>query len=239
MWSLAENRATWSDRCGHVVVYPESPWLGVRASVEPHGGGWLRGEFTTWRVSPPCVPDIYIRGDDLIASYPQSRSDELTAQLQWSARKWSDASLGIDLLVSVQTALLDSNPQFVVGATLPPATWYHWQTENEASTRLTPSAALWTHPTTCAAVIVARFAVGPSWFLMIHPEDLPAEHRFARSDSAPWITPVWATLFTERLEKGVIRRARVRSGWTPPADEALVIRERFDELLQQPLPLTT
>jgi hypothetical protein len=71
---------------------------------------------------------------------------------------------------------------------------------------------------------------------VVHPSDFVSAE--VHSDAArPWLVDV--RLFPERLEKGVIRRARI-CGWFLPAENdletAVELAKRF---VDEPLPLTT
>jgi hypothetical protein len=80
-----------------------------------------------------------------------------------------------------------------------------------------------------------RVDAGVSYFQMVHPDDFFAtDYRSKR-----YREQLTTTLFPERLEKGVIRRARV-CGWFLPAENDLAVAvELARQFIDEPLPLTT
>ena len=69
------------------------------------------------------VSEVYGRGRDLVASYGQTSGRPLAVQIYWRsvdiAARLPDCQ-AVDLQVSVQTSLLDSNPELATTSTLPP-----------------------------------------------------------------------------------------------------------------------
>jgi len=57
------------------------------------------------------IQDRYVRGSDLVVTYAASETNPVNPQIYWRALQVDDvAGAGVELIVSVQTSLLDSNP---------------------------------------------------------------------------------------------------------------------------------
>ncbi len=158
--------------------------------------------------------DCYVRGGDLVATYHETHTRKRRGQVYWRIVKLGTATEqhAIELVASVQTSLLDSDPTVEIRSTL----------EADEALQLTDPFELvaeslpLSSPTRCGfqpACFIFRLRGGAlSYIEMVHPLD------FVESDLTPLPDGVlrWTTrLFQGRLEKGVILRSRLRASIIP------------------------
>ena len=158
--------------------------------------------------------DAYVRGRDLVALYDESQPDHLRTQAYWRVLSASDLSASctpesvitaFDLILSVNTNLLDSDPQVTVQSTV-------------------PSKGLVSHldvgsAREASAVLVRLADENLNYLEIVHPTDAC---RSWIDESGPAHTQINHLLFQRRLEKGVILRARIRA--------AIVVSEEAEKL---------
>ena len=202
-------------------------------------------------VCPPPKPhvdwnlaDHYIRGSDLIATYQESSSRKLRAQIYWHADRpvANQLPFGIEAIVSAQTSAYGVCPEFRVESQIRATEiWRLIDAATEKFERVDPTLALsdgaefGTSPT--------LFVVRPpdtkwSYAEMIHPADFAsARISFSASNSET----VWLSypLFTGQLEKGVILRARVKGVLLPRDGDHAAACAAFQEFANSAPPLTT
>ena len=157
--------------------------------------------------------DGYCRGDDLVASYAPSGRDELTPQICWRLLRGSSEAQGLELVLSVYTTRLDSNATSSFATSLSVDEVLVW---NECGggrfEPLSPGSPSPDSPLLGlnAAAVLFRLPGGHASYLeMVHPSDLcRASVRF---EAAPGqrVRSVYQ-VFAHRLEKGVMRRGRLR-----------------------------
>ncbi len=162
--------------------------------------------------SQPPISECYIRGSDLVASFERPGPLAAVPHVYWRVRHDKAArAVGVELIVSMRTDLLDSEPQTHVVTEL-----------SHATIRPEP-------------LRILDLSGGISYFQIVHPDDLFAVEERHAGDRYRITT----TLFPERLEKGVIRRARI-CGWFLPSDSDLAVAvELAREFIAEPPPLTT
>jgi hypothetical protein len=195
------------------------------------------------------LADAYVRGNDLVASYSESGGQRIAPEIYWRATHLEEfATAKIELIVSIRTGLLDSEPasrvhssinaegQLLHAASLDP-------TQFEV---IKPATGEHNYPLPPTKVIDAaqssehlflfrlpQFAL--SYAAMVHPSDFVSAE--AHVDTTPPHS-FTATIFPEHLEKGVIRRGRV-CGWFMPLKNdlhtAVTLARQF---VDEPLPLT-
>lgn len=159
---------------------------------------------------PPI--DIYVRQQDLVATYEEPDGQRQRLQAYWRVVN-SDSepfTTTLELVVSVQTDLLDSHPAMFASSQFVAAEVSRFAVaENNEP------------------VLIRRNAVDQAGFLLIRPHDaeasfMQAAHptdfagiELSQSDGTFQPVELRHPLFAESLEKGVIRRARIRLAILP------------------------
>lgn len=166
-----------------------------------------------------AIDDFYVRGGDLIVRYSQTDDRPYAVAVYWRAWRSGSGSNSIphiDLLVSVETSLLDSSPRL------------------EAQTWLAiPASAVTLSP--------AHYAIGrlsdpaTSYIEIRHPDDALLPNVRPAVNGVRLAT----ILFGQPLEKGVILRSRLRGLFVPHGDEAPRAETAVDDFASAPPPLTT
>jgi hypothetical protein len=167
---------------------------------------------------PAGLTECYQRGGDFIARYAQTDERPFAVLLYWQAGLLDFGGVAyphVDLIVSVETSLLDSRPLLA------------------ATSRL--DAAI--DETICGdGFLLARFGnAALSYAEMCHPDDAIAASVETSGDRFAWKT--W--LFGQPLEKGVILRSRLRGLFVPRANDERIARRALAEFAASAPPLTT
>jgi len=135
-------------------------------------------------------PAPYVRGADLIASYDGAAHTHLSTQMYWRAMRQQNA-FGVELIVSVQTSLLDYRQPFFIRST---------GLENTKTLEY-KQAGKQIH--NAAISSIAR--ENTHYLEIVHPTDFCSSK--IECNSTEW------QIIDQRLEKGVIRRARIQAWW--------------------------
>lgn len=189
--------------------------------------------------SPP-LSDVFVRGGDLVATYEQTAARPARVQIYWrQIGAITSEQLMFDLIVSVQTSLLDSWPSLLTRSSLPAKRVRRLAQQATRFDELSTDApsALLRETEEASACVSFELNGSPACYVeMIHPSD------FWRGSIAPrgasgGLTCGWE-LFPQHLEKGVILRARLRGALLRgvPSDE--VLAEQHEAFLAEKLPLT-
>jgi hypothetical protein len=188
--------------------------------------------------------ETYARGADLVALYEPLAPHQVQPQVYWRARRdEARQGVGVEMLVSMQTSLLDSNPETVVATGMPIGDVFGSLGEQAnildrlelTHFPLALSAADGSHR---PGLVVYQPRDTPFAYLeMVHPSDFVATHVELNKWGETWAT---TRLFSERLEKGVIRRARI-AGWHLPRKTDVLGSTwgLYTQFAAEPLPLTT
>lgn len=205
------------------------------------------GSPLDWRILGPQLPQVvngqfaitecYVRGDDFVVSCERPAPVPLVPHFYWRARPIaSHGAVSVELILSMRTDLLDSQPETTVETFVRRCeTLVALRPQADAFRPATPSSL---KRSDLAAGLVPAFLfrqADVSYFQMVHPDDFfGVELRLWRKVHPRLRT----TLFPERLEKGVIRRARI-CGWFMPAENDLqTVVELARQFIDEPLPLT-
>ena len=141
------------------------------------------------------------------------------------------------MILSMQTDLLDSDPQATVTSTAVGSEFLYANSLSNPSLASLEEQAF-DRDTSPENLFLMRDIRGDlSYAEMVHPSDFVSAEIFYDEDDQP--CAVQSTLFPERLEKGVIRRARI-CGWFMPVENDLETAvELARQFVDEPLPLTT
>ena len=187
------------------------------------------------------VEDCYVRGNDFVAVFSQSEDQHQRTQVYWRHRPCAVAghsaenSSGMEMVVSVQTDLLDSLPEL------------------ESETRMSAQEVLHlNNPNDLTALplqedLVLRSGEGPCC-IVVRPKDSPISYvemepdldfREVHLEVRDGEVCLRHRLFSQRLEKGVILRARVHGIFVPRVTDLQCAAKYYEQLNQEELPLTT
>lgn len=246
-WTLAAEGARLDLRWLQLSVPHASPREGITQI------SWQSQPIEAFRLlqlqSPACSPtppplvDAYVRGADLVASYAQAERGAVQPQVYFRASQLNSAA-GLELIVSMQTSLLDSAPESLVTSELPAREVLvldsvHEQTPEPLALQSLPVRYLTTE-TKAAYLFLFRVSDTLSYAEMVHPGDFVAvelESTDATAVGGQRLKLTWR-LFPERLEKGVIRRCRIAGWFLPREGDQQASAEIFRRMLLEPLPLT-
>jgi hypothetical protein len=196
--------------------------------------------------------DVYLRGPDLVLSYRMSRVPEFSWQVYWRALVDQEGIFdGVELIVSVQTDVLDSDPRLTVESHLSTSQLFQLEFgEKEKIVGQTPSKSYeptWTEIASAPpssildppGVLLYRPAgTAHSYLEMIHPTDFAGLEVSWKTSDSPANTARFL-LFDEPLEKGVIRRGRLRTMVLPRADDLATAQACYQSFVESAIPLTT
>lgn len=195
--------------------------------------------------------ETYARGGDFVVTFAESGEHRLAPQLYWRAAFVEQfAASQLELVISVKTDLLDSKPVSRINALVHSGKAFH------ADSLATPEFQSLLLDPVCSgggltwppAVVIDGSQSREHLFVfrsrerdlsfaqLVHPSDFVAAEL---STDMQINYSLEATLFPERLEKGVIRRGRI-CGWFLPAENDLEVAVQLArQFVAEPLPLTT
>ena len=211
---------------GLSVNVPDAPKTGPRLSVL----GFVLGDAGQ---RDRVEIDAYVRQSDLIATFERAAPRPMRAQVYW---RWLEPSefapdfaaavlVAFDLIASVNTSLLDVDPVSSAGSSIEPVAAVLNLAQNKAAgleavqvgsaaDRRDGAAVRQIARDSGTGCFISRIADGSySWVEMVHPTDFRgSKATLGDSSSLPDYCAVRLVheLFEQRLEKGVILRARIR-----------------------------
>ncbi|MCA9269645.1 MAG: hypothetical protein KDA41_14290 [Planctomycetales bacterium] len=248
VWKVSDGLAQLDAPGFSGCVLLDKPWQGlhgIHCRGRAADGLWL---FQTPEPAPQSgaedqteILDWYVRQSDLVVTYAASDAWPVQTELQWRAAEAGEdkASVCIDLLVSLQTDLLESDPTLHVGCELPPGELLHL--DDAAAGRFVPveegEAAFTRTSADAAGLLLLRPNDGAeSLALAIHPKDF---QRLTASGAPANGWRLGAELFGPPLEKGVIRRGWLRAAFTARSDDERQALEFYNDLAHAAPPLAT
>ena len=237
-WAIQADRAELNSGSLHGVVNLCQPDQGVhqlRLDDTPFPGQLLGVDLNASQAAE-TPSDHYVRANDLIVTYQQAGERTVRTQLYWrSLPKGQSPAVGVELLVSVQTSLLDSDPAAHLTTRLPAQQVLclsgddRWQCYSPSDLNGLQTLG------NSGAILFRPIDVGFSYAQLVHPFDLVSSQLSIDSHQIQ----LGQKLFSGHLEKGVIRRGRVRGVLLPREDDQLHALRCLDELLTSEPPLTT
>jgi hypothetical protein len=220
-WQLQTEKAAFEGEDWQASMDPRAPQVGMQINR-------LQQDLThLFRVMPKTphscsIQEAYVREDDLIVRYEQSGDDLFTFQLNWRVLPSDVAgSLALELWISVQTTLLDTHPKIDVRSRAAGAMWHDF-TLNDLSIEKSDTTA------------VGLFKkAGVTSIVMVQPSDAHQSKRVRDKNE-----DFTLRMFGEFMEKGVIRRARLRFYSVPGELSRFAIINQYRAFIDSPLPLT-
>jgi hypothetical protein len=232
------------------LVDPRQPHRGLHdVKVD---SSWLReaemlGVTLAPRGATPTSPaDCYVRVGDLVASYADVPQAEMRTEVYWrSDAHPAQPALGlVELMISVQTNLLDCRPQLATRSQL--LALEVLELVNAARSEFTPVPTLplgqqYRLPDDRPRCLLLRLAgTDLSYAEMVHPAD-PGQseiRRIADEKTAAGHYELRHHLFAAGLEKGVILRARVLGVLLQRAGDQAAATQHFQAFAAAVPPLT-
>jgi hypothetical protein len=194
------------------------------------------------------LAETYTRGSDFVATFAEGGRQHVTPQLYWRAHCFEDlGAASLELIVSVKTDLLDSHPlsrthslvsseATILHATSLAAPQFETlKKPGQHSTRGAGRAVRFDASTSHEHLFLFRLPEHDlSFAQLIHPSDYVAAE--LGIDTEPPYS-LLATLFPERLEKGVIRRGRLCGMFRSIKNDLEVAAELARLFVNEPLQL--
>jgi hypothetical protein len=197
--------------------------------------------------APERVPrdsvDFLTRCNDLIATYSETAYTPFRAQAYWRyipPPSHVDGQPAVELILSIQTNLLNSDPTLTVETDLSAARVSRFT--DTLSARMidlsnTATPAVFSHETGSGCFHFQLAHAPLAYTEMVHPTDF---HHSTLERVAGQGTSLRLShrLFWQRLEKGVILRSRIRGLFTPVETDAATIARGYQEFATSGPPLT-
>lgn len=173
--------------------------------------------------------DCFVRGNDLVANYPECAAQPFTLHMYWRVVERSATGVVIDAIVSLQTSLWECFPKALLTTNLPGGEVL--SISNDYSLPVVISGDV---TSTSPHSVLVRCADMPwSYVEMTHPTDL-GSWRAMTVDG----TQLTRELGGNFQEKGVIRRLRVRGAFVPRAGDEQAARQLLANFAASEPPLT-
>jgi hypothetical protein len=223
------------------VLTPQRGLEQLRIAGTPLPGSTQRVVFAPDQTGVSAqLNEVYVRGADLIAVYTQTKGQPFRASVYWRTVSTADdrmAHAAVDVMVSLETDLLESRPAVTIEATL-----LAREVLALDGRPVEPAVAFNLAPPCQGGAnrpqgfLIRLTGVDQSLALLVRPED-------ACEVTAKWDTQgcvrVTHHLLCDPLEKGVILRARVRSVWGRGDVDLRAASAWYDTLVSEKLPLTS
>ena len=186
--------------------------------------------------------ESYVRGIDAVAAYAPSPPRTSGSAIYWRLVGDSSRAAGIELVISMQTGQLDSDARVSNRSDLRASeVWWLAGQDQPVFEQLQRSEANpWTTKGRSAAgAFLFRLTEQEiSYVEIVAPADFCGAALY-RHDQTPESVQLSYELFPEPIEKGVIRRVRVRGMLLPREHDLDLAQACYSQLLAAPLPLTT
>ena len=173
--------------------------------------------------------DQFVRGNDLVANYPQGEAQRFTLHMYWRIAQSAASLVVIDAIVSLQTSLLECFPKALLTTNLPNGKVLAVTGAGSPTLAVTDRLAS-DEP---SGVLVRSDGCPWSYLEMTHPADLGC-WRVARAHAVQ----LERELGGEFQEKGVIRRLRVRGAFMARENDELIATQILSYFAESAPPLT-
>jgi hypothetical protein len=196
----------------------------------------------------PCTSssvDCYVRGGDLVATYPEETQTAVRAQIYWRAASHpiANALAAIEVVASVQTSLLDSCPTITTRSEVVASEAFQLVSlERGAFADLIakPDRSEVSGSSDFPQCYLFRLPSSKySYAEMVHPVDAHDSNWDGWLQGTDFRLQLSHRLFRERLEKGVILRARVLGVLLDRDGDQDATARHYAAFLNEELPLTT
>ncbi|MEX0867125.1 MAG: hypothetical protein WD030_07190, partial [Pirellulales bacterium] len=165
-------------------------------------------------ISGPIV-ERFARQQDLFVRYGSTPDQPFSPSVYWTFLNEDSGAVGIRLIASIQTDLLDTHPDLIMRTVCPADDVRRLTSESAANWRPIESDMQLHEANTPHCVLVRLPATRVSYAEMIHPADFRGTSiQFAHARHAATIR-LQSLLLTRWMEKGVILRARAQGVFLP------------------------
>ncbi len=179
------------------------------------------------------VSDFFARGEDLVATYPEAEDRSYSLEVYWRVIS-REAMTVVDLLLSLETSLLESFPSVSTQSLLTADEAWLVSCDGKSAAEITDfTAGVLSQESLC--VVLRPEGAAWSYVEMPHPDDQGKVNVCCPSKGEIAIQRDLAGAF---LEKGVIRRLRVRGAFVPRARDLQLAGQLLNELAAGAPPLT-
>jgi len=188
-----------------------------KAAVPGSVLGVVSGNDRT-KLAPSDLKDTFARGNDLVATYAETKARPFSVQVYWRATTGVNGEVVLDAILSLQTDLLESYPtlsvetNFTDAAEIPPVC-----AVGNDGTLVQPSGQAW------------------SYAEATHPDD---QGTLQIEQTQPARVELKRELAGDFMEKGVIRRLRVRGVFLPRENDEALAKKLLASLATEEPPLT-
>ena len=243
MWQLSGTTADWNSPPLAARVDLLAPGVGLQnlcIDSVPLPGASLLCLRTPEQDSAETLVDVYVRQDDLVATYAQTAARPVRPQIYWRGLPAAAGRLGgCELIVSAQTSLLGVDPALSITSLLPTSNVRRLCDEQAAHFEpFNPSVGIVAVDSGPGAFLIRAPNAAWSYLELIYPSDF-ARATLAWDAASQRAVRLTSFLFPESLEKGVIRRARIRGLFLPRSGDEAAALAAYREFVDSPLPLTT
>ncbi len=229
MWRIDGTKANWNSQFQLDLTDPA-------AGIEVNGAKLLRTRWSKKHTGLPLnLVESYVRGHDCIANYAPIPPDQVQPQIYWRGSKSPQAKgEGLEMVMSMQTSLLDSDPLIEIVSELPAGEQLAWCEKDWKSCG--SNASLHCEDGHEGLLLLRPEGTAWSYAQAVFPSDFLASETAVDSQSRriSWTHP----LFAERLEKGVIRRGRIAAWLLPRENDQTAALELWESFCHSPPPLT-
>ena len=236
MWEIEGDLAKLRDDGVHLNIDLKRPGNGVQ-HAKFKSSSLTDSRLLSIEPDPPTpesgesIIERYVRDDDLIVIYTQTPDRSVRPHYQW---RWLHSAdwCGVELTLSMQTSLLDSNPRATAVCHVPGSECFVYADEQWKAAVpghdgvIPPGCGLFLFRPPVASFSYAEFV-------------FPADFQGAAAHSLPGGVEIRYELFPEFLEKGVIRKARVRGLFFARENDQDLALDAHRELAAAAPPLTT
>lgn len=224
-WEFENGCAHLTSENGSFEVEPTEPLKPARLSTGAGRAPWNLFALQPLPSHSFSVEESYVRGADLITTFDQGEGDTFAFQINF--RRLTGEDFGVELWTSVQTDDLDREPVMKVSCQSPAGEY--WDILNHGDVLGSDVEGADSTP----AALVARCEQETGVWLVE-----PSDQRHADLLSSPAEPEQRLELFGHFMEKGVIRRARMRFHLIAGELTDAKLKELYLDFSQSELPLT-
>lgn len=235
-WNWNDVAAECSQGDWRAIVVPGNPGAGLQFycdALRSTSPGIPIGSFFQWNTDKKweTSAETYVRDNDVVIAYSEAHLSSFSLQFNYGlvpAIEQND--LGIELWISVQTPLLDAHPTVLLHADAAKGSTIEMLTASQFHLQPSGEIVAASGSKRCGSKTI-------HWLQLVHPLDLRDTEWLHHSGGASNILPL--SVFGGFMEKGVLRRARLRLLLSHEPFTLLRAQKEFESFAVSELPLTT